>query len=204
MLRLKVDHCVLVSSNVWGSWPDVLCCLTVTALPCGTPSLTRRQARVTNKDGVILRPTISQPVFPGARPPSGIRNRIIFSFPWKLSLDSYWFFIMGRPLWREDGSVIYSCCWASQRSISRDRVRRDSWAHITLLIWILPQPGGPGSCIYFPLAQDNPLIPLVSIRKFVLPLQRDGDGADGGSQIMTVLVVKMVQDILIWFWTWSW
>jgi hypothetical protein len=36
-----------------------------------------------------------------------------FSFSLKLYLDSCVFVIMGRLLWREDGSVIYNCYWAS-------------------------------------------------------------------------------------------
>jgi hypothetical protein len=48
------------------------------------------------------------------RPPSGTRGQFFFSFSLKLSLDdSYRFVIVWRPLWREGGSVIYSCCWAS-------------------------------------------------------------------------------------------
>jgi hypothetical protein len=44
-----------------------------------------------------------------------------FPFSLKLSLDSCGF-ILKRPLWRENGSVIYCCCWFSPaqfRSISR-------------------------------------------------------------------------------------
>jgi hypothetical protein len=39
-------------------------------------------------------------------------QRSFFFFHLKLCLDSCEFLIMGRPLWREDESVIYSCCWA--------------------------------------------------------------------------------------------
>jgi hypothetical protein len=49
----------------------------------------------------------------GVRPPSGTRDQFFSSFSLKLSLDSWEFLIMGRPLWREDESIIYSCCWAS-------------------------------------------------------------------------------------------
>jgi hypothetical protein len=33
---------------------------------------------------------------------------------------------VGRPLWREDGSVCYICCWCCQRSLSRVWVHWDS------------------------------------------------------------------------------
>jgi hypothetical protein len=63
------------------------------------------------KGKVILRPTVSRPVCPGVKPPSG--PVINFSFSLKFSLDSCGFVILLRPLWREDGSVIYCCCWFS-------------------------------------------------------------------------------------------
>jgi hypothetical protein len=59
---------------------------------------------------VILWPTVSRSCL-GVRPPSGTRG--LFSFSFSLKLDSCRFVIVGRPLWREGGSVIYSCCWAS-------------------------------------------------------------------------------------------
>jgi hypothetical protein len=53
---------------------------------------------------VILRSTVSLPVYPG--------RFFFFSFL-KVSLDSWEFDIMGRPLLREGGSLIYSWCWVS-------------------------------------------------------------------------------------------
>jgi hypothetical protein len=47
------------------------------------------------------------------RPPSGTRDQFLFSSSLKLSLDSCGFVIMERPIWQEDGSIIYSCCWSS-------------------------------------------------------------------------------------------
>jgi hypothetical protein len=40
-LRLTVSPWVLVSSPIWGLWPDIYNCLTVTVFFCGAPSLTR-------------------------------------------------------------------------------------------------------------------------------------------------------------------
>jgi hypothetical protein len=59
----------------------------------------------------ILRPTVNRPAFPGVRPPSGPMTN--FSFSLKFSSDSCGFDILWSPTWREDGSVIYCCCWAS-------------------------------------------------------------------------------------------
>jgi hypothetical protein len=39
---------------------------------------------------------------------------------------------VGRSLWREDGSVVYNCCWPSQRSHSRVRARWDSRPYFTV------------------------------------------------------------------------
>jgi hypothetical protein len=56
---------------------------------------------------VELRPTLSRPVCHGVGLPSGAHDQI-FGFCLCGFLE------VGRPLWREDGSVIYyCCCWAS-------------------------------------------------------------------------------------------
>jgi hypothetical protein len=39
---------------------------------------------------------------------------------------------VGRSLWREDGSVIYSCCWPRQRSRSWVRDPWHSWPYFTV------------------------------------------------------------------------
>jgi hypothetical protein len=38
---------------------------------------------------------------------------IFLSLSLEISSDNWRFVILGRPLWREDGSVIYSFCWAT-------------------------------------------------------------------------------------------
>jgi hypothetical protein len=73
--------------------------------------------------------------------------------------DHCGFVDMGRPLWREDGSVVYNCCCLCQRSHSQVRVPRDSWPHFTVSDLRLPKPGGPGPCIYNPQEQGGPVIP---------------------------------------------
>jgi hypothetical protein len=65
------------------------------------------RVKVKVKVNVILQLTVSQPVCPGIKQPT------FLSFPWKLYLDSWGFVITGWLLSQEDGSVIYSCCWAS-------------------------------------------------------------------------------------------
>jgi hypothetical protein len=62
--------------------------------------------------------------------------------------DTYGFVDMGRPLWREDGYVFYNCCCLRQRSHSQVRDPLGSWPPFTISELRLPQPGGPGPCIY--------------------------------------------------------
>jgi hypothetical protein len=46
--------------------------------------------------------------------------------------DNCRFVDMGRPLWREGGSVVYNCCCLRQHSHSQVRVPRGSWPHFTV------------------------------------------------------------------------
>jgi hypothetical protein len=55
----------------------------------------------------MLRPTVSRPVCLGVKPHLGPKTRFLWLW------DSCCFLDVGRPLWREDGSVVYNCCWSS-------------------------------------------------------------------------------------------
>jgi hypothetical protein len=58
---------------------------------------------------VILRPTVSRPVCLGVRYPSGDSHQFFL-----LSITaSCWFVDVGRPLWWEVGTIVFSCCWVS-------------------------------------------------------------------------------------------
>jgi hypothetical protein len=59
---------------------------------------------------------------------------------------------VGRPLWREVGSAV--CSAITRWSESRRTRNRTLLSHLRL-----PQPGGPGSCIYIPQEQGGPVIP---------------------------------------------
>jgi hypothetical protein len=49
-----------------------------------------------------------------------------------LFFGSYGLVFVGRPLWREDGSVFCICCLPSPGSLSRVRVPWDSWPYFTV------------------------------------------------------------------------
>jgi hypothetical protein len=62
----------------------------------------------------ILWVTVSRPVCPGIRQPSGIRDQFLVHFHGKYMQVFVVFLLVGRLCWREDGSVIYAynCYWA--------------------------------------------------------------------------------------------
>jgi hypothetical protein len=97
-------------------------------------SNTKATPNITLKGKVILRPTVGRPVCPGVRPQLGpVTN---FSFSLKFSLDTCWVVNLWRPLWREDWSVIYCCCWSRQR---------DSRLYFVVPLFETPQLGGAGT-----------------------------------------------------------
>jgi hypothetical protein len=63
--------------------------------------------KVKSKVKVILRPTVSRPVWLGVKSHLGPKTRL--SLLW----NSCGFVHVGRRIWREDGSVVNSCCWLS-------------------------------------------------------------------------------------------
>jgi hypothetical protein len=70
--------------------------------------------------------TDGQSVSLGVEPHLGLMTRYLLLF------DSYGLVFVGRPLWREDESVFWICCWSSPGSLSRLRVPRYSWPYFTV------------------------------------------------------------------------
>jgi hypothetical protein len=60
----------------------------------------------------MFRLTVSRSVCLGIKHPSGVTTRFL------LLSDSCEFVDVGRSLWREDGSVVYNCCWTPAQSFS--------------------------------------------------------------------------------------
>jgi hypothetical protein len=91
--------------------------------------------------------------------------------PWPdfnfLIFDTFFILHLGRPLWRENGSVF--CFPNTQWSESR-RIRY----HILLSHLRLPQLGGPGPRIYIPQEQCGPVIPPAIGFPFRRPLRLSG------------------------------
>jgi hypothetical protein len=78
---------------------------------------------------LMLRPTVSRPVCLGIKHPFGAYNQIFYYL-----CDSYGLVLVGRPLWREVGSVFCMC----QRSLSRVQVPWDSRPYFTVSDLRLP------------------------------------------------------------------
>jgi hypothetical protein len=82
----------------------------------------------TVKVKVILRLMVTQSVSSGVEPNLGLMA-IYLSH-----LYSYGLVFVGRPLWREDGSVFCICCWLCQHSLSRVLVPWDPRPYFTVSV----------------------------------------------------------------------
>jgi hypothetical protein len=125
---------------------------------------------------VILLPTVSRPVCLGVKHPSGTRDQF-FSFFLQLFLDGYGIVDVGLPLWREVGFLVFSCRWASSAQPFPGLSPMGLMSIFYLLYFWNPQPGGPGSCIYFPQEQGSPITPPVNgywLSPLTWPLQHLG------------------------------
>jgi hypothetical protein len=68
----------------------------------------------------------------------GVEPHLVLMTRYLLLFDSYGLAFVGRPLWREDGSVFCICCWPSPGSLSRVRVPWYSWPYFAVSDLSLP------------------------------------------------------------------
>jgi hypothetical protein len=116
---------------------------------------------------VVLRPTVSRPICLVFKPPYRPKTRFL------LLSGSCGFVDVGRPLWRQDGSVVYKCCWPSPaQSFSGPNTAG------LITIWVFcclrlepPQIWRPGPRIYIPQEQGSPVAPPTIWFTFFRPLQ---------------------------------
>jgi hypothetical protein len=69
------------------------------------------------------------------------------------------FVTVGRPLWQEVGSVVYSCCWTSPAQSSSVRVPRDLWPYFTASNLRLPNLKGQVPAFLSPTNRVTQLYP---------------------------------------------
>jgi hypothetical protein len=117
---------------------------------------------------VILRPTVSRPVCPGGRPPSGTLNKFFFRFNGNHFQTLVDFFLLwGCTLWREDGSVNCCFCWASLAQSFSGL----SPAGLMTIFYCRNFEILKARILYFPQEQGCPVIPSSSLARqlFVSP-----------------------------------
>jgi hypothetical protein len=114
----------------------------------------KQQIKTCNEVEVTLRLTVSQSVSQsvclGIEHPCGTCDQILF--PVGMLSETCGLVSLEHSLSRENGSAICSVITQWSESL---RIRN----HTLLSHLRLPQPGGPGSCIYIPQEQGGPVIP---------------------------------------------
>jgi hypothetical protein len=99
---------------------------------------------------VILRPTVSWPVRPDVKYPSGTRDQFFTLSLW-IILDSCGFVDVGRPLWREVGSAVFSFCRASSAQPFSDLSLKGHMSTVCCHYYLdSSNLGGQSLCIWIP------------------------------------------------------
>jgi hypothetical protein len=101
----------------------------------------------------VLRQTVSRPVCLGVKCLSGAYDQFFITVR---QMRVCW---CGALSDERTGLPFTIAAGPRQRSHSWVRVQRDSWLYFTVSDSRLPQPGGPGPCIYSPQERGRPVIP---------------------------------------------
>jgi hypothetical protein len=148
---LEVEVTLRYESWVVLSISSCCCCITLELLHLYLLSCCISTVLRTLEVEVTLRLIVSQSLCLGIEHPCGTCDQILFPVGMLLS-EICGLVSIGRPLWREDGSVI--CSVITQQSESLRTRNHTLLSHLRL-----SQPGGPGFRIYIPQEQSGPVIP---------------------------------------------
>jgi hypothetical protein len=119
---------------------------------CNSPAI-RSLPRLSFRVKAMLRWTTSRPVCLGLKPRRVLKTRFL------LLSGSCRFVDVEHPLWREDGSVVYNCCWPLPAQSFSGPNPAGLMTIFSVSDSRLPQPGGPGPWIYIPQEQGGLVIP---------------------------------------------
>jgi hypothetical protein len=97
---------------------------------------------------VNLRPTVIRPVCLGVRRPSGTRDQFCFLLEISFRQLRVCYFVAPSLTRGRDCNLLYNCLW----TLPEQSLLGRSPAELNILLshLKLPQPGGPGPCIYIP------------------------------------------------------
>jgi hypothetical protein len=106
----------------------------------------------------ILRPTVTRPVCLGVRHPS-VTPQPIFALHSLIIVKQLRVFCCGATSLTRGRVCIFQFLLGIESAVLLRSQSRGTHEHILLSQFLrLPQPGGPGSCIYFPQEQGGPVI----------------------------------------------
>jgi hypothetical protein len=108
---------------------------------------------------VNLRPTVSRPVYPGIRRPSGTCDKFFFRHEISFRQLRLCYFVAPSLTRGRVCNLLLNCFWALPEQSLLSRSPAELTVHILLSHLRLPQPGGPGSRIYILEEQGGPVIP---------------------------------------------
>jgi hypothetical protein len=106
-----------------------------------------------SKSKVMLWPTVSRPICLGVKPNLGPRTRFL------LMSHSCRFIDVRHPLWRENGSFVYSCFWTLPAQSYSGLIPAGLMTIFYCLTFETPPTRRPGPFTYFHQEQDDPIIP---------------------------------------------